>query len=430
MTTATDAPTLTTAEIVAAFRATHERRAPQINEWTVAQRLSQLLQDRAWETTGQLSFISLTRSLGFSGKRATQMVQTWQAWSSVDATLLQKAVKTISFRKAARLVPLLKDRDLHRWLDSAVQLSLKELIDIVQEHLSQQSKQPQQVPASTPANTKNWQLPCPDPNFFVHPEHWRQLCFAGVHGQNALLIGHSGTGKTELLDLAATALNRPCFVINFGATSEPRTALLGATHFNSSTGTWFAESAFLRAVQTPYTLIILDELSRCRPEAYNIILPLLDGQRTVAVDERSDSPVLELATGVSFMATANIGLQYSGTETLDHALLDRFSVVLEIGFPPAPREQQLLIVRTGVQPQFAEVLVKLANDQRSMTAEGTFLSPLSTRTLLAAAFQTARGIPIREAVNACMSARFSSEGGNASERSQFQTLLQKYLGKG
>ncbi|MFN5434089.1 MAG: CbbQ/NirQ/NorQ C-terminal domain-containing protein, partial [Planctomyces sp.] len=98
--------------------------------------------------------------------------------------------------------------------------------------------------------------------------------------------------------------------------------------------------------------------------------------------------------------------------------------------PPAPREQQLLMVRTGVQPKMAEVLVKLANDQRSMAAEGTFLSPLSTRTLLAAAFQIARGIPIREAVQACMSARFSSEGGTASERSQFHVLTQKYLGPG
>jgi len=76
------------------------------------------------------------------------------------------------------------------------------------------------------------------------------------------------------------------------------------------------------------------------------------------------------------------------------------------------------------------VLVKLAHDQRSMTAEGTFLSPLSTRTLLATAFQAARGIPIREAVNACMTARFSSEGGTASERSQFLVLTQKYLGTG
>ena len=66
----------------------------------------------------------------------------------------------------------------------------------------------------------------------------------------------------------------------------------------------------------------LDELSRAGRDAFNILLPLLDGQGYLPLDEAEDAAVVHRAPGVSFLATANLGMEYTGTEPLDLALKD------------------------------------------------------------------------------------------------------------
>ena len=43
------------------------------------------------------------------------------------------------------------------------------------------------------------------------------------------------------------------------------------------------------------------------------------------IDEHDDSPTILVARGVSFIATANIGMEYTATRVIDRAILDRFS---------------------------------------------------------------------------------------------------------
>ncbi len=86
----------------------------------------------------------------------------------------------------------------------------------------------------------------------------------------------------------------------------------------------------------------MDELSRAHPDAWNILMTVLDqNQRYLRLDEAEGSPIVKVAEGVTFIATANIGNEYTATRVLDRAILDRF-VTIEMDVLNANEEFELL----------------------------------------------------------------------------------------
>lgn len=157
---------------------------------------------------------------------------------------------------------------------------------------------------------------------------WKYLVRSAVRGKNIMMTGPAGCGKTMAAKCAVNALERPDFYFNLGATQDPRATLIGNTHFNQDEGTYFSESAFVKAIQTPDAVILLDELSRAHPDAWNILMTVLDyGQRYLRLDEQDGQKTINVADGVTFIATANIGNEYTSTRVMDKALMDRFTIV-------------------------------------------------------------------------------------------------------
>ena len=146
----------------------------------------------------------------------------------------------------------------------------------------------------------------PKPNdFYIDDLKWKYLLRNIIRGKNIMMTGPSGCGKTDVTFKAAKALDREVIYFNLGATQDPRSTLIGNTHYSKDTGTYFSESLFVSAIQKPNTVILLDELSRAHPEAWNILMTVLDPiQRYLRLDEKSDSPTIKVAEGVSFIATA------------------------------------------------------------------------------------------------------------------------------
>ena len=144
-------------------------------------------------------------------------------------------------------------------------------------------------------------------------------------GKSCLLTGATGCGKTTLCLEIANELGMNPIVINMGSTQDARTSLIGY-HVLEDGNTRFQVSDFIKAIQTPNTLIILDELSRASDDAFNIIFPILDFRRDIRVEELSDGKgdTIMVEPSVRFVATANIGLDYSSARSLDRALKDRF----------------------------------------------------------------------------------------------------------
>ncbi len=145
-------------------------------------------------------------------------------------------------------------------------------------------------------------------SLFCEDLTWKFICRSVLRGTNMLLTGPTGCGKSQTAFAVAKAMEREIFYINLGATQDPRGALIGNTHFSKDAGTFFNESAFVKALKTPNTVILLDEVSRAHPEAWNILMTVLDpNQRYLRLDEAVNSPTVKVAEGVCFIGTANIG---------------------------------------------------------------------------------------------------------------------------
>ena len=168
----------------------------------------------------------------------------------------------------------------------------------------------------------------PPKDFYIDKLKWKFLVRNIEKGKNIMMTGPSGCGKTDATFKAARALDREVIYFNLGATQDPRSTLIGNTHYNKDTGTYFSESLFVSAIQKENTVILLDELSRAHPEAWNILMTVLDPiQRYLRLDEKDNSPTIKVANGVSFIATANIGMEYTATRVIDRAILDRFALI-------------------------------------------------------------------------------------------------------
>ena len=260
---------------------------------------------------------------------------------------------------------------------------------------------------------------------------WKYLIRSAMRGKNIMMTGPAGCGKTMAAKSIVNALDRPDFYFNLGATQDPRATLIGNTHFSKEDGTYFSEALFVKAIQTENAVILLDELSRAHPEAHNILMTVLDeGQRYLRLDEKDGAPTIKVAPGVTFIATANIGNEYTATRVLDRALLDRFTII-EMETLNMSDEIELL---QYLYPQLAgESIAAIAGIVSSTRDEMATESPristhVSTRASVEIAGLMFDGFSLEESVEVLVYPQYDAAGGLDSERTFVKQLVQKYAG--
>ena len=248
-----------------------------------------------------------------------------------------------------------------------------------------------------------------------------------------LLTGPTGTGKSQTAIAVAKALGRELFYVNLGATQDPRGTLIGNTHFSKDAGTFFNESAFVKAIKTPNTVILLDEVSRAHPEAWNILMTVLDpGQRYLRLDEAVGSPEVKVAEGVSFIGTANLGAEYTAVRVMDRALLDRFTIA-EIPYLTQEQESKLLTkVYPGIDVTCASNLAEIAALTRlELKSDAPQISTMiSTRSVIEMAGLMVDGFSLAETAQVGIYPLYSEEGGLQSERTFVRQIVQKFINDG
>ena len=256
---------------------------------------------------------------------------------------------------------------------------------------------------------------------------WKFLVRTALRGKNIMITGPAGSGKTlAVKSLAEAFSDRKFFYFNLGATQDPRATLIGNTSFDTKKGTYFSESLFVKAIQTENAIIMMDELSRMHPEASNILMTVLDeGQRYLRLDESENQDTIKVAKGVTFVATANIGNEYTATRSMDRALIDRFTIV-EMDVLTQETEQKLLVeLYPGLDKNSISDITKITNIIRTnyKSEQPNVSTFVSTRSAVELASLLYDGFSLKEASEVTLYPLFDADGGVESERTFVKQVL-------
>tara|TARA_R100000700_G_scaffold8134_1_gene11932 strand:- start:4927 stop:6009 length:1083 start_codon:yes stop_codon:yes gene_type:complete len=246
-------------------------------------------------------------------------------------------------------------------------------------------------------------------------------------GKNILITGPSGCGKSSLGKILADITAKDFYSFNFGDTMNPSAKLLGDTKYDKEAGTWFKPSRFVNAIQGD-SFIMLDEVTRDRTgDLANILMPVLDGQKYLALDESEDADTVSVSKGAFFYATANIGREYLGaSHDLDRAWKDRFTGgIYELEYLPPQKEKELIQNRNPQLSDYdADKIVDFAKRVRDLYASDELNTAVSTRMCLASAELVVDGMPLVDALKHTCLPFYPVQGGDDTERVRIIQVIQ------
>ena len=263
---------------------------------------------------------------------------------------------------------------------------------------------------------------------------WKYLVRSVYRGKNILIVGPTGCGKTLAAQSVASALNRPYFYFNLGATQDARASLIGNTHYSKEIGTFFSESTFVKAIKTPNAVILLDEISRAHHDAWNVLMTVLDDiQRYLRLDEKQDSEVVKVAEGVCFIGTANIGNEYTATRVMDRALMSRFPIKIEMTPMDFKTEFEYLKTRFSITDESLLKTLSAVCEIASLTREqmknedSKLTNFIPTRSTVEMSELILDGFDLMEIAETAIYPNFMNDGGVDSERTYMKQVVQKYI---
>jgi MoxR-like ATPase len=223
--------------------------------------------------------------------------------------------------------------------------------------------------------------------------HETTILAALVTEDPLLLVGRSGTGKTFLLNTLSEALGL-----------EHRHYNASLISFDDLVGFPYPDEAHatVRFLETPATVwsaesVLIDELSRCKPEHQNRLFSLVHERRLQGLRLEQ----LRYRWAAMNPCTSDQGgtEDYSGSEALDPALADRFALVVSAAdWNELTAEQQTAIVAPSGEGQVtprSEALCRALAHWRERFVEQANACPRQVTTYVTTVVSALNGAGVR-----------------------------------
>jgi nitric oxide reductase NorQ protein len=237
-------------------------------------------------------------------------------------------------------------------------------------------------------------------------------------GLPVMLKGPTGCGKTRLVEFIAHRVGVTLFTVSC---HEDMTAsdLLGRYVLTGAATEW-VDGPLTQAVRQG-GICYLDEIVEARQDATVAIHSLADHRRELNL-ERHGGERLTATDGFMLVVSYNPGYQ-SVLKDLKTSTRQRM-VSIELDFPEAGVELEVLRHETGIDEQTAEQLIGLGHAIRRVKAAG-LREVASTRTLMAAAALIGEGLSFHDAALAAIAGPLTDD---LELREGLETIIDAHAG--
>jgi len=209
-----------------------------------------------------------------------------------------------------------------------------------------------------------------------------------LHNDRVLLVGHTGCGKSSLVEQIAARLNHP--LIRFNLHGETASSDFIGQHKVINGEMKYQYGVLPRAMREGQ-ILVLEELDAADPSVLFTLQGVLEPCGKLVIADNGGE-IIEPHKDFRLVATANTlgcgddsGL-YAGTNVLNASFLDRWGAVFELDYLPEDKEAELIMKKVPELAQaVASQLVQLAAAVRKAYEEEQLSSTFSTRRLLALA---------------------------------------------
>ena len=278
--------------------------------------------------------------------------------------------------------------------------------------------------------TWEWAGPHPhvqpiDEDYVFRPHELFRTLYGLVMNKPTYLHGHTGTGKTTLVEQVAARLGYPFFRINFDS-EITRLDLIGRDTLVSEGGTTvsrFVDGVIPQYMVHPYVMCF-DELDYVRPDVAYVMQRVLENDVLVLTEDGGrvvrPHPMMRLfATGNTVGQGDEHGM-YQGARLQSMALLDRFTNWIEVDYlEPADREKLIRKASPTLNEAMVRRICQYVTEHLEAFKTSKVFQPISPRgymslaqgiaTFMAYYPESSRSMAIKEALAASVLDRASQQ---------------------